>query len=147
MKIKPLAACLSLTMTICLIFFLAGCFHFRNSNNLAGLWFYTFSSDLMPHRNDSLTTAGTTPPELTPANFLELRPDGSYTRDFGKFEYGSWGLKNHRLSLTNQAHETSGYAVQFAGGQDMQMTVNKGVEAHFESNAMPGSAPLSVPAS
>lgn len=145
MKINPLAAYLSFAMVSYLMFVLTGCFHFRNSNNLASLWFYTYKSDPRPDRNDSMTTAGMTPPELTPANFLELRPDGSYTRDFGRFEYGSWEEKNHRLSLTNQAHETAAYTVQYEGGEDMQMIVNNGAVAHFESHALPGSSPLADP--
>lgn len=48
---------------------------------------------------------------LNGASFLELRPDGSYTQDFGHFDFGTWMLREQRLYLTNQHHRTYIYLV------------------------------------
>src|ERR1700683_4164852 len=70
-------------------------------NPLPKLWFYTYGTGV-PHGKDSL---------LSPASFLELRPDGSYTRDFGTFEYGAWLKKDHQLTLTSHDHLITTYAL------------------------------------
>ena len=55
------------------------------------LWFYSYSSNQNETENS-----------ITPANFLSLQPDGSYTRDFGKFEEGTWEEKNSTLYLKSK---------------------------------------------
>jgi hypothetical protein len=99
---------------------------------LPALWFYTYSEGPANGR-DSL---------LTPACFLELRPDGSYTRDFGNFEYGSWTRRENELYLTNQRHKTHGYQLISVFGTEMQMTTDidlsdKVAKANFESQSLP----------
>jgi hypothetical protein len=74
---------------------------------------------------------------LTPASFLEMRPDGSYTRDFGRYEYGSWALKNEQLYLTNQHHITYVYRVQRMEGKDLRLVMASGMDAHFKGYALP----------
>lgn len=92
------------------------------SPHLNNLWFYTYNSN-----------AGNNESPLTPANFLELRHDGSFTLDFGKFEYGSWSFSNNQLYLTNQNHETRSFPLNYPGGKEMQLTINKDLIANFES--------------
>jgi hypothetical protein len=96
-------------------------------NSLNHLWFYSYAS------GSGQDTAG----GLTPASFLELRPDGTYTLDFGKYEYGSWDRKADRLFLTNQQHKTYVYALTLATPKDMQLTVAKDRTGHFESKPLP----------
>jgi hypothetical protein len=48
------------------------------------VWFYTFGS-------------GRGVDSLTPVSFLELRPDGSYSSDFGRYEFGHWETKDKQL--------------------------------------------------
>jgi hypothetical protein len=76
--------------TVCLSFFvlltLAGCvFPVKPGSHV---WFYTFGT-------------GPGADTLTPVSFLELRPDGSFSQDFGSFAYGHWEQKDQQLLLTN----------------------------------------------
>jgi hypothetical protein len=115
--------------------------HLRSSNSAPGLWLYTYSSDSVAgvNRLDSLTTEGSPTASLTPASFLELRPDGSYTKDFGRFEYGIWMLKDNRLYLTGQTHETLIYPFTHVG-DDVQLSIEKHLLAHFENHPLAGSS-------
>ncbi|HEY4107614.1 hypothetical protein [Puia sp.] len=91
------------------------------------LWFYSYGSG--PGRD----TTG----ELTPASFIELRPDGSYTLDFGRYEYGSWNRKEDQLFLTSQQHKTYVYAMKLPTPKEMELVVAKGRTGHFESRPFP----------
>jgi hypothetical protein len=84
------------------------------------LWMYT---DGIPIYKDSL---------VNPASFLELKPDHSYTRDFGEFEYGTWSLDAGGLHLINQEHITQLYSpVVFEG---ITMSLDK---ENFERSTLP----------
>ncbi len=104
---------------------LSGCMF--AGNPLSKLWFYTYSNDRTTGR-DTL---------LTPASFLELRGDGTYTRDFGRFDYGSWNRKDQQLFLTNQQHTTYVYPLGGITDKDMQLTLSKGVQGDFEGLSLP----------
>lgn len=67
----------------------------------AQIWMYT--SDLDRSRGSDTV--------LNNASFLDLRPDGGFTQDFGRFEYGTWNLKDQRLYLTDQHRKTYVYRV------------------------------------
>src|SRR4051812_42742002 len=58
---------------------------------LPHLWFYTYSS------------GGETDSLLTPASFLELRKDGSFSRDMGSYESGTWKYGDNFISLGGPA--------------------------------------------
>jgi len=107
---------------ILLLNILCGC-----GNSLNHCWFYSYASG-----SGADTTGG-----LTPASFIELRPDGSYTLDFGKYEYGAWTRKAGRLYLTDQQHKTYVYAMSLATPKEMQLTVAKDRIGHFESRPLP----------
>jgi len=96
-----------------------------SANSIYHLWFYTYS-DGSPR--DSL---------LTPASFLECQKDGSYTRDFGHFEYGAWRLEDQKLYLTDHQHHTTVYAVDMSRPKEMQMTIAEGYKASFERQPLP----------
>lgn len=86
----------------------------------SALWMYT---DGVPVANDSL---------VNPASFLELRPDHSYTRDFGRFDYGTWSLDKNGLVLINQEHITQLYSPVTFEGIDMNLD-----KENFERNPLP----------
>jgi hypothetical protein len=130
---------------VCLAFTLTACVHMRVPRNLASLWFYTYKSDSTLNRNDSLITTGLKSKELTPANFLELRPDSSFNRDFGRFEYGTWTVKDNRLILTNQEQECIGYDFHYTGGEELELNIDKGGIAHFEGHPILEQSPRSDP--
>ncbi len=96
-------------------------------NPLPKLWFFTFGTGT-PNGKDSL---------LSPASFLELRPDGSYTRDFGVFEYGTWLKKDHQLILTSQDHQKTSYPLTLPSAGEMQLTLSGDYVASFESQVIP----------
>ena len=107
---------------------LCGC-----GNSMDHVWFYSYGSGPDP--------AG----QLTPASFLELRPDGSYTLDFGKYEYGSWTRKEDQLFLTNQQHATYIYALKLATPKEMELVIGKNRTGHFESRPSPPANPAEDP--
>ena len=96
-------------------------------NPLPKLWFYTDGTGT-PKGKDTL---------LSPASFLELRPDGSYTKDFGKFESGTWLKKDHQLILSSHDHATTTYPLALPAPGEMQLSMTGGFLANFESRAIP----------
>ena len=110
---------------------LSGCL-FR-SNPLAHLWFYQYGSG--PGDDGG----------LTPANFLELRSDGSYTRDFGRYEYGTWMRKDMQLFLTDQHHKTYLYSIKSITPEEMQLVVAKDRTGYFEGLPLPSAEPAEDP--
>ena len=124
------------TLYCCLIFLLAGlgACHFREQFS-SPLWFYRHSSNT-PSKWDTV---------LTRASFLELRPDGSYTQDFGHFDYGNWALKGHELYLTNQHHTTYIYRLLKIGEKEMEIYLAKGKIAYFEKQPRASGRPSKDP--
>ena len=96
-------------------------------NPMPRLWFFTYGTGT-PGGKDSL---------LNPASFLELRPDGSYTRDFGTFDYGTWLRKEHQLILTGHDHQKTSYPLTLTSSSEMQLTLTGGYLASFEGRAIP----------
>lgn len=96
-------------------------------NPLPQIWFFTYGSGTAVGK-DSL---------LNPASFLELRPDGSYTSDFGTFDYGTWLKKDRQLILTNHLHEKTSYPLALTSSGEMQLTLTGGYLASFESHPIP----------
>jgi hypothetical protein len=113
-----------------LIFLLAGlsACHFTFTEKFSSpLWFYSYSSN----------TRSKWDTVLTRASFLELRPDGSYTQDFGRFDYGNWTLKGNDLYLTNQHHTTYIFRLLAVGEKEMEIYLAKGKIAYFEKQPRP----------
>lgn len=96
-------------------------------NPLPKLWFFTYGTG-NPTGKDSL---------LNPASFLELRPDGSYTRDFGAFDYGTWLKKDHELVLTSHNQQKTSWRLTLPSGSEMQLTLSGDYVAGFDSHAIP----------
>lgn len=103
----------------------------------AGLYFYKQSI-----RADTVVGV----PNLGSASFLELRPDGSYTQDFGQFNYGTWMLKDMRLYLTNQHHRTYIYLVADSlKPRELVLQLDSGRVGYFLAHAMPSGDPEKDP--
>lgn len=99
------------------------------STSLEKVWLYTHSSSAASTR-DTL---------LTPASFLLLNEDGSYTKDFGAFEYGAWERQEMQLMLTNQQGQTSILEFTPTGKKELQLRAKNGSIANFESQRLPAS--------
>jgi len=109
----------------------AGCK--TQKEDISRLWFYTHST------RTSLSNA----PALTPASFLLLRPDGSFTRDFGKYESGNWGIKGDTLRLTNRNGGQHLLPFKSDGINSMQLQMGNDETAHFEAiTASSATSPL-----
>lgn len=78
-------------------------------HNDSGLWFYNYSSG-EPALNVN----------LTPASFLFLNPDKTYTLDFGKFNYGKWIETGDTLVLHSVNGEVNKYCINY----ETDMTLN-----------------------
>jgi hypothetical protein len=114
-------------MAAALVITLASC-GFKQ-NQLSRLWFYTHKSG---------EASGET--SLNGASFMLLREDGTYTRDFGRFEYGKWTLEDKFLRLTNQDNRTTTIELEFEGRDEIQLTIKDGLKANFEAQrAVPNS--------
>src|ERR1700744_5670164 len=115
------------TRDCCLFFLLialAGC----QARPGSRVWCYTFGS-------------GPGAAGLNPVSFLELRPDGSYTRDFGGYDYGTWEKKDQQLLLTTPQHKTFVYTIDDLSSKELQLTVAKNRVGHFESKPLPAASP------
>jgi len=88
-------------------------------NKEEGLWFYTYSS--------GESSFGF---KLTPASFLCLNPDKSFTLDFGKFQYGKWTTKGDTLILN--ATKPYYFLINNISGTDMRLNPEPGVTCNFE---------------
>jgi len=93
------------------------------SKTPASLWFYTHTSGTVA-KEDSL---------LTPASFLNLKRDGTYTSDFGSFEYGHWTKQDDELLLTNEANKTTRQHINALDVNELQLLTNKKIVANFEA--------------
>jgi hypothetical protein len=118
---------------IALLMAMGGCF--APDKPGSGLYFYHPVADGKAE-SDTL---------LTPISFLELRSDGSYTQDFGHFDYGAWMLKDRRLYLTNQRHRTYIYQAMFPVKGEMDLTLDGDRNGHFLVHAMPSAKPEKDP--
>ena len=102
----------------------------------AKLWFYVQSNNAPP-------TWDTT---LTRVSFLELQPDGTYTQDFGHFEYGSWTIRNEQLYLTNQHRKTYIYRMKDQKEKLLSLVVGVGLRtAYFRGLDFPSRKPEKDP--
>jgi hypothetical protein len=110
-----------------LIFFLTccctGC---KNNPEISQLWFYTYSGDADPDKNT-----------LTPANFLELRPDKTFTSDLGKFHSGHWDLKDQQLFLHADNGEIDVLLVNSLKAKEIQLQMGKLNAANFDGQSLP----------
>ncbi len=96
---------------IALLYSQTNCLFQQNKKRLDGLWFFTHSSET--DQNDSAA--------ITPASFLYLAPDHTYTRDFKKFEYGQWKRNDSVLMLTNEQQVTTSFPIKLLLGNELRL--------------------------
>jgi hypothetical protein len=90
---------------------------------LDGLWFYVYTSG----------GSGNEYEDATPANFIFLEPDGSYTRDFGRFfDYGRWTKSDSMLQLVNHKDSTIRFSIRRLTGTELQLVNPKGLLLIFD---------------
>ncbi|HEX3766958.1 MAG TPA: hypothetical protein VHT72_01225, partial [Puia sp.] len=102
--------------------FLSGC----EKPGINQLWFYTYSSDPDPDKSS-----------LTPANFLELRSDKTFTSDLGKFKSGHWDFKDQQLFLHANNGEIDILLLNFLKSKEMQIQTGKSNAANFDGQPVP----------
>jgi hypothetical protein len=93
---------------------LSSCFQYKP--DIAKCWFYTFESGFK----------ATSESGLTPASFLCLQKDGTYTRDFGVFDYGHWSYKDLKLHLASQRSQSTDLNIQSLGFNEMTVDMDGG---------------------
>jgi hypothetical protein len=94
------------------------------------LWFYSYSSN----SNDADSS-------ITPANFVNLQPDGSYTRDFGNFDYGTWEQKASTLLLKSHAGSAIEFPIKSFVSNNLQLVSARGTLLNFEGQPRNFSSP------
>ena len=102
------------------LLFLTHCDSSFKTKKIDQLWFYSYSSNAGDADN------------ITPANFLSLQPDGSYTRDFGQFEEGTWEEKNSTLYLKSETGIIE-FPVKSLAANELLLVSEKGSVLHFEN--------------
>ena len=107
---------------IVFVFSQTSCLFQQKKKRLDGLWFFTHSSGADQSENA----------EITPASFLNLQPDHTYTRDFKKFEYGQWKRKDSVLLLTNERQITTSFPVRLVSRNELELTSSEGDILNFE---------------
>jgi hypothetical protein len=93
------------------------------------LWFYRPSAD-SHSRWDTV---------LNRTSFLDLEPDGHFTRYFDRFECGKWTLLKDRLFLTCTDSLTYVYKVDSNNKKDLRIEISSIKVAHFEGQPRPSS--------
>src|SRR5580698_8086652 len=114
--------CLRRTNLIFLVLpmvFLSACH--LNDKFSTPLWFYRPSG----HSHSRWDTV------LNRLSFLDLEPDGHFTRDFDRFEYGKWTLLDNRLFLTCADSLTYVYKVDSNDKTDLRIEISSAKIAHF----------------
>ena len=107
---------------------------YSSKNNDSGVWFYTFSAEGISSEYN-----------LTPASFLCLQPDKTYTLDFGKFEYGTWATQGDTLVLHNSAGNITAFIMKNGLSRDMKLSPEPGVVCDFEGQPYPSSENAAAP--
>jgi len=100
---------------------LAGCV--QSNNRIDKVWFFTLYTSSGSDK-DSM---------LTPASFLNLQEDGSYTTDFGQFESGNWKSDNKTLQLTREDHTSTEYTIEYLAKSEMRISSKLFPSTSFES--------------
>lgn len=104
---------------IVVLLFLAAC---QQPAPAGGIWFYTHSSG-----NKDIADSS-----LNPASFIQLNENGSYTSDWGHFEYGTWIYSNQQIFLSSQQKGKSVIEVNYLTAKEMQVGPPKGPFDNFE---------------
>ncbi len=113
MTIKKLIA-----YAFCLLCF-SSCMNLLIKNNNS-LWFYAYSSGEIPSAFS-----------LTPASFLYLNPNKTYTLDFGEFDYGKWIKHGDTLILHSVNGNMNNYIVNYESSKDLKLSITQDLVSDF----------------
>jgi len=80
---------------------------------ISRLWFYTYNAGPVDPQ-DTL---------ITPASFLDLRQDGSYTMDFNGFDAGTWEFSKKQLILTDDRKQRTILPVSYVSEKNLQVSI------------------------
>jgi hypothetical protein len=80
--------------------------------------------------------------KLTAVSFLSLYADGTYTKDFGSFDYGKWSSKNSQIVLVSHNNKTISYGMRYERPGSLKLVARDGFVAGFE--AQPASFPTAA---
>ncbi|MDP4261756.1 MAG: hypothetical protein Q8941_04435 [Bacteroidota bacterium] len=103
--------------------------------NLDKLWFYMYSSGI--HESEDTT--------LTPASFMDLQPDKTYTFDLGGFDYGHWEKKDSLLVLRSTKGFTVSFPIKHFFGNELSLQIGTGAILNFEGRPGRFSSPADNP--
>jgi hypothetical protein len=82
--------------------------------DVSGVWFYVPVTERA--KNDTL---------LTPASFLHLESNGSYTSDFGRYDQGQWRMEADALELTSSKGKTVQLRIQSHERRTLKLFANE----------------------
>lgn len=103
--------------------------------NVEKLWFYTHSSGILSER-DTL---------LTPASFISLKKDGTFTLDFETFEYGTWVKEDKTIHLKNSKNKSTDILITNLSAKEMGLIIKDFSPANFESQPARFESPVENP--
>jgi hypothetical protein len=95
------------------------CLPGSKKKNIEGLWYFIYN-------------AGGGSEDANPSSFLYLEPDHRYTRDFNKFDYGTWKLKGSELLLTSNQKQVISFPLKKFTENELLLISGKGTELNFE---------------
>jgi hypothetical protein len=93
---------------------------------VAKCWFYTYQTDFNTKNENG----------LTPASFLCVRKDGTYTRDFGIFDFGHWVLKDRVINLASQRNQNASLKIILLSEKEMTIDIN-GKTINLDGHTLP----------
>jgi len=107
-----------------LSFFLAGCNPERPT--IEKCWFYIYETEFKTHNKSGLTAA----------SFLCLQKDGSYTRDFGVFDFGSWTYNDNKLNLSSRRNQSISLEMLSLKSDELAAVMD-GEKINFDGRPLP----------
>ena len=69
---------------------------------------------------------------IAATSFINLQTNGTYSRDFGTFDYGHWQLMDSVLILTNVDKRQAKYIIKRSANKELQMRINANTTIVFE---------------
>jgi hypothetical protein len=105
---RKLRICISLLIFLTFV----GCL--QQNPTVTQCWFYTYQTDFNTSNENG----------LTPASFICIRKDGTYTKDFGTFDYGHWTRKDGLINLLSQRNQSESLKIISLSANEMTIDIN-----------------------
>lgn len=123
-KLFPMKKTFSFIFFLFITYQFTGC-SFLDQKGINKLWMY----------GDEMSAPDFDSCKLTPVSFLSLHPDGTYTKDFGAFDYGRWRTNNTQIILMSHKNKTIVYGMRYKWPDSLKLIANDGFVAGFEAQA------------